>query len=270
MRIVLIKAARSHMSPLLHALNIGTLATWLSVACFGSVGIAVRGGVRGEVEKARDPHDQLETIALTEDFNAGDLAPSQATETGDSGSAEETEVPLAEPETLPAPPEMPDLPEVAPLPEIPDMPVPTTKPADNMASTPLPPRPVSKPNPKPATRSHMPVSAIGGSPQDKATALGKTGNGGRNGGTGRSDASRLAGGRMPAPAYPSEARAKGQSGTVLIEFIVGEDGRVISAFARGPSPWPILNERAVSTVLRWKFPPGSVAKFTRPIVFKLN
>ena len=96
------------------------------------------------------------------------------------------------------------------------------------------------------------------------------GNGGRNGGSGMSDANRLAVGRMPAPSYPSEARSKGQTATVLVEFIVGEDGRVISAVANSPSPWPILNDRAISSVLRWRFSPGSVTKFTRPIVFKLN
>ena len=85
-----------------------------------------------------------------------------------------------------------------------------------------------------------------------------------------SDAKRLAGGRMPAPSYPSEARAKGQTGTVVVEFVVGENGSVVSAYAKSPSPWPILNERAVSAVRRWKFPPGSVVKYTRPIVFKLN
>jgi len=259
------------MSSLIHAINIGTLATWLSVAGFGTVGIAVRnGGLRGEVEKAKDPYDQLETIALTEDFNAGDLAPSQATETGDTGEANETDVPFAEQETLPEPPEMPELAEVTPLPEIPDMPAPKVASADSVSAPPTPPRPVSKPNPKPATRSTTPVSATGGSPKGKVGAAGKTGNGGSNGGSGMSDANRLAGGRMPAPSYPSEARAKGQSGTVLVEFIVGENGSVISAFAKRPSPWPLLNEKAVSAVLRWKFPPGSVAKFTRPIVFKLN
>jgi protein TonB len=116
----------------------------------------------------------------------------------------------------------------------------------------------------------MPTNATGGSPDGKAEAKGKAGNGGRNGGSGMSDAKRLAGGRMPAPAYPSEARSKGQTGTVLVEFVVGEDGSVVSAYAKKPSPWPILNERAVSAVRRWKFPPGTVAKYTRPIVFQLN
>ena len=85
-----------------------------------------------------------------------------------------------------------------------------------------------------------------------------------------SDAKRLAGGRMPPPSYPSEARAKGQTGTVLVEFVVGENGSVVSAYPKNPSPWPILNEQAVSCVRRWTFPPGNVTKYVRPIVFKLK
>ena len=114
------------------------------------------------------------------------------------------------------------------------------------------------------------MSAAGGSPLGTVESQGKTGQGGRNGESGISDAKRLGGGRMPAPTYPAQARAKGQSGTVIVEFIVGVDGDVISANAKCPSPWPLLNERAVSCVRRWKLPPGGVTKFIRPIVFKLN
>lgn len=75
---------------------------------------------------------------------------------------------------------------------------------------------------------------------------------------------------MPAPAYPSEARRKGQTGTVVVEFTIDTTGRVISAFAKSPSPWPLLNEEAVRTVRRWRFPPGPVTKLQRPIVFQLR
>ncbi len=85
-----------------------------------------------------------------------------------------------------------------------------------------------------------------------------------------SDAKRLAGGRMPPPSYPSAARRGGQTGTVLVEFVVGEDGRVVSAHAKSSSPWPLLNDAAIRCVRTWRFPPGKVTKFVRPIVFKLN
>ena len=259
------------MSPFFYAIQIGTLATWLSVAVFGTVGIVVPVSVELlNSMKSEDPYADLESLVLTEDFNVGDTPPSQETDTGSTGDAEEIEVPFAERETLPTPPEMPEVAEITPLPEIPDMPAPVAKSSELVAPAPTKPRPVPRPSNKAPTRSSMPTNATGGSPDGQAEAKGKAGNGGRNGGSGMSDAKRLAGGRMPAPAYPSEARSKGQTGTVLVEFVVGENGSVVSAYAKKPSPWPILNERAVSAVRRWKFPPGTVAKYTRPIVFQLN
>lgn len=260
------------MSPVLYAINIATLATWLSVAGLGTVGIIMPGtfGSTGMVEESKDPFKDLESIILTEDFTTNTLPPSQETDTGSSGDAEETDVPLAPEETLPTPPEMPELVEITPLPEIPDLPAPSPSSMAAPAPSPVKPRPVPRPNAKDPTRSKMPTSTTGASTQGKADAKGKTGNGGRNGGSGMSDAKRLAGGRMPAPSYPAEARAKGQTGTVLVEFVVGENGSVISAYAKKATPWPLLNERAVSAVRRWKFPPGNTVKYVRPIVFKLN
>lgn len=258
------------MSPLFYALNIVTLAAWLSAAGFGTVGIAILGSPPAPQEKAQNPYDKLATIELTEDFFPGDPAETPATEAGDTGEADQAEVPLMEEETLPEPPEMPELADSEPLPEIPDLPEPKKKSEDAVAATPPPPRRTPAPSSTPPARGRTPVNKTGGSPQGTAGATGRAGNGGRNGGSGVSDATRLAGGRMPAPSYPSEARSKGQSGTVIVEFIVGENGRVVSAYAKKPSPWPLLNDRAVSAVLRWKFPAGGVAKFTRPIVFKLN
>ena len=75
---------------------------------------------------------------------------------------------------------------------------------------------------------------------------------------------------MPPPVYPAEARRRGQTGTLLVEFTVDAAGRVIAASAVTPSPWPLLNQEAVSAVRRWTFPPGSVMKLQRPIVFQLR
>ena len=85
-----------------------------------------------------------------------------------------------------------------------------------------------------------------------------------------SNSARLAAGRMPAPTYPAAARRGGQTGTVVVEFTVDTSGRVIAAHASKPSPWPLLNDEAVRTVRRWKFPPGEVMKLQRPIVFQLR
>ena len=250
------------MTRIFYALNIGTLATWLSVAGFGSVGIALHGGgPRALEEKPRDRFDELQSIALTEDFDVGDPPDAAATEAGSAAALPE--------EALPQPPQMPELAEAAALPEIPELPEPAAAAKEAAAAAPSPP--VSKPTPKESTRLKPATRATTRrSPQGPTTSPGKTGAGGSAGSTGQSDANRLAGGRTPSPSYPAEARSKGQTGTVLVEFVVGADGRVISAYASRPSPWPLLNERAVSAVLRWKFQPGSIVKFTKPIVFKLN
>lgn len=260
------------MNPLFHAINVSTFAVWLSMAGFGTVAIAVptaRDWLEERADKA-DPYADLESVILTEDFSVGELPASQETDTGTSGDAQQAEVPLAEQETLPEPPEMPETAEITPLPEVPDLPPPSPSAIAAPAPAPPKPRPSTSTSARRETRSSLPTSATGGSRSGVQGARGTAGQGGANGGTGMSDAKRLAGGRMPAPSYPAEARSKGQSGTVVVEFVVGENGRVVSAYAKSPSPWPLLNERAVSCVRTWRFPAGKVTKYVRPIVFKLN
>lgn len=75
---------------------------------------------------------------------------------------------------------------------------------------------------------------------------------------------------MPSPAFPAYSRRNNQTGTVVVEFIVDASGNVISAYAKSSSNWPLLDNEAVRTVRRWKFPPGGIMKLERPIVFKLN
>jgi protein TonB len=259
------------MNPLLYAMNVGTFAVWLSVASFGTVGVVIPTArellVASEVEM---PYSDLESVLLTEDFGVGELPSSQETDTGDTGIAAEEIAPLAEQDTLPEPVEMPEVADLTPLPEIPDLPPPSPVASSVAAPAPVKERPVPRTAAKTPTRSLRPTNATGGSIHGSATSQGTAGNGGRNGGSGMSDAKRLAGGRMPAPSYPAEARAKGQTGTVIVEFVVGEDGRVVSAYAKSPSPWPLLNERAISCVRTWRFPAGKVTKYIRPIVFKLT
>ncbi|MES2474792.1 MAG: energy transducer TonB [Verrucomicrobiota bacterium] len=258
------------MSPLLHAFNIATLATWLSVGAFGTVAIVVPVtlDLLQEKEDSADPYQDLESTFLTEDFSTGDLAPSQETDTGSSGEANEEEVPFAEQETLPTPPEMPETAELTPLPEVPDIAPPAPVPTKT-APAPTKPRPTTTRSSR-ETRSTMATNATGASIKGKPAAKGTAGNGGSNGGSGMSDAKRMAGGRMPPPSYPSAARSGGQQGTVIVEFVVGENGRVVSAYTKKSSPWPLLNDSAVRCVRNWRFPPGKVTKYVRPIVFKLN
>ncbi len=238
------------MQALFHSLNIGTLATWLSVAGFGTVGVVVH-----ERHEESSISETADTLLPDADFILGDVSP--PTPEGDPVEtlpAETNPSSLAEP--LHAPPELPALAEITPLPEIPELPefvptVPETSSAPSIQSSP---------------RSTPPRTARSTPP--RTTSSGQTGSG--TPGTGISSASRLAAGRMPPPSYPPEARRKGQTGTVVVEFTVDASGRVISAYAKSPSPWQLLNNEAVSTVRRWKFPAGSIMKLQRPIVFQLR
>lgn len=230
------------MAPLLHSLQIATLATWLSVVGFGAVGLVIHSdGPEGETPAP------LETRILPEDFTLGDTS---SPETGDSSSGPATPAVAG---TLPAPPEMPELTEFEPLPEVPSVPAPTA-----IRET----RPTTKPAARTGSGSPTPRST-----PRKTASSGSPSAGGR---PGMAETARLAGGRMPPPSYPPQARRRGQSGTVVVEFTVDASGRVISAYAKTPSPWPLLNEEAVRTVRRWKFPPGGVMKLQRPIVFQLR
>ena len=232
------------MHPLLHMLQIGTLATWLSVAGFGLVGVII-----SQQHRPSPVVGNPDTQWVSEDFTLGGEPPSP------SGPSAAT--PPAEPlPALPAPPEIPALTEFAPLPEIPDLPAPAPRKASPAAT----PSTRSTETPRQATSSTSRKSGTGTSSTRKPAGSG----------SGMSSAARLAAGNMSPPSYPAEARRRGQTGTVVVEFTVDGSGRVVSASAKSPSPWPLLNNEAVRTVRRWKFPPGPVTTFQRPIVFRLQ
>jgi protein TonB len=234
------------MQALIHSLNIGTLATWLSVAGFGTVGVIVPQWHPSPVIPG-----EAETTLINQDFTLGETAPLS------SGVASAETTPAAPAEVLSPPPELAPMAELEPLPEIPALPAPAIKPAASSA-----------------TRKTVGGTSAGAesSPPGRrqSASSGRGVAGGTSTSSGMSSASRLAAGSMPAPSYPAECRRKGQTGTVLVEFTVDSDGRVISAQAKSPSPWPLLNNEAVRTVRRWKFPPGGVMKLQRPIVFQLR
>ena len=78
-------------------------------------------------------------------------------------------------------------------------------------------------------------------------------------------------GKQPAPTYPREAVLARQEGTVVVRLVVGEDGRVQSAEADEPSPWPLLNQSALRTVReQWQFRRGPKRTYTVPIQFQLQ
>lgn len=235
------------MYSLLYSLHIGTLATWLSVVGFGAVGIVVHGRnpapVRPEIS---------ETQLISEDFTLG------ADSLPDSGEPQSEAANPTPADPLPAPPELSASAEIEPLPVIPDL-------------MPQPEQATEAPVKAKTSARVKPVGRSAG--KSSGTAAPATRNGAGNpgsGAAGMSNSARLAAGRMPSPNYPPYSRRHSQTGTVVVEFTVDASGRVISAFAKSPSPWPLLNAEAVSTVRSWRFPPGGVMKLQRPIVFQLR
>ncbi|MEO7100783.1 MAG: TonB family protein [Luteolibacter sp.] len=226
------------MNSLFHALNIGTLAAWLSVVGFGTVGVILPGG---QLVHDRVHFEKLEVLNVTPDITVSDEAPTPAPE----------QTAAASPEIPPAPPALPDIPSTAPLPEIPDLQQsPSTAPAVRPA-----PQHVS---------SRKPTATTSGNP----ASSGAPGNG--RVGNGMSLQDRLAAGHTPAPDFPPFSRRNRQEGKVVVEFCVNSDGRVTAAFAKNPSRWPLLNQTAVRTVLSWSFPPGDFITLERTITFKLD
>lgn len=233
------------MHSLTHALNIGTLATWMSVAAFGWVGVMLGRAVH--LPPVADVAG-VELVQTSLEVESVDAADSMSDASDQSASAESIE--------LPAPPEMLPAMQSEALPEVPDMPMAEVKKVSESI------KPAAKPASKPAAKPQR-SSAVAGNPSAANNAS-------ASGTATMSNAARLAAGRMPAPRYPSEARNKGQAGTVLIEFTVDPSGRVSSAHIASPCPWSVLNQEALRAVRNWKFPPGSVMTFKKPIVFKLR
>jgi protein TonB len=247
------------MHGILHSLQIGTLSTWLSLTTFGTVGVCVH---PWQPPAPTPLPITEESVVIPNDF----LLEAPLSSPGDTDATSPTESSTLRPDTpdlLPAPPELVPLADLAPLPEIPDLPPPPPVSAVResheapRASIPSTERSsLSRNNgPRPSASNSSASGSSSGSSLGSGTA---------------STASRLAAGRMPAPAYPSLAKRNGQTGTVVVEFTIGTDGRVISAYAQSPSPHASLNEAAVRAVRHWKFPPGGVMKTQRPIVFQLR
>lgn len=169
----------------------------------------------------------------------------------------ETEPPPAEP--TPEPPvELPPEPEPAPPPPpdamvepMPDIPKPAPAPRKAQA-----PKPRSATPPKPSTRRTSVANALSGDGRPAAPGTGAAG--GRGGVAG--DRAKPGYLRNPHPAYPAEARRAQQQGVVQIRVRVTADGRVAAASLARSSGFPMLDERALSTVRdRWTFKPARAA-----------
>jgi len=78
-------------------------------------------------------------------------------------------------------------------------------------------------------------------------------------------------GKQPAPEYPRSALREGQEGVVTVRLSVDVDGRVLTAEAASPSPWPLLNDAAIRVVKnRWRFGPGIMRLYEVAIRFQIN
>ena len=249
------------MSSILYALNIGTLATWLTVAGASTVACVVH--VVDRLPALNDGAGEEAELFITPQA-MGSAPPAEAPEeAADDLAAEEM---VAVPEALPELPEMPELPELAemePLPEVPDLPAPAvTRPATQ-----------PKPSARPTTGRPKESSATTG----RKPSSGESGRGtGQGNGTARGSGSsavgsdRWVGLRKVSPNYPSSARRQGQEGRVIVQFTVDERGYVVDAKVISESPFSVLNEEALRTVRRFRAKPGVRATTSQPIIFQLN
>jgi protein TonB len=253
------------MNSLLYALNIGTLATWLTVSAASTVATLVRVEERLPERNAAD--DGVSELFMTPQA-MGSAPPAESPAAADdavvSEQPEVTDEVVAE---LPETPELaaiPDLAEMEPLPEIPDLPV--------------APKVEPDARPKPAAR------AAGTQPkQGRTSTAGRSASSGESGrGSGRGNGSargagssevgsdRWLGLRKASPVYPAAAKRQGQQGRVVVQFTVDERGNVVDARVTGPSPYPLLNQEALRTIRRFKAKPGVRATTSQPIIFQLH
>ncbi len=78
------------------------------------------------------------------------------------------------------------------------------------------------------------------------------------------------------PKYPRMARKKGYEGTVVLEVLVDENGKVDDLMLFKSSGHAILDKAAISSVKKWLFEPGTIGqkrvkmKVKLPVRFKLN
>lgn len=231
-----------------YALNLVTLSTWMIVGMGSLVGFLVE--QEWVVPYVKKPMPLSVTTTV-------DIAPAEAPsgsesmdETEDAPSAGEF-MPVSQ--SLTPPPPMVPLEPMTELPEIPEMPQPVVKESAARVAAPS--------NQK--KQASLPAGQRG------ATKNRKKGDGPPSAATSLSFGSGA--GKQPAPHYPIQARRNNHQGTVVVEFLVGADGRVVNAWIKTPCPYESLNQSALSTIRsRWKFPVGEARRYRIPIVFQLK
>ena len=82
--------------------------------------------------------------------------------------------------------------------------------------------------------------------------------------------------RRVAPIYPANSRRRSEEGDVVLDVLVGADGRVTQITVAGSSDFERLDKAAVAAVQQWRFVPGRVAgepqamRLRVPIRFQLR
>ncbi|MGC3981545.1 MAG: energy transducer TonB [Steroidobacteraceae bacterium] len=75
------------------------------------------------------------------------------------------------------------------------------------------------------------------------------------------------------PQYPSASRRAGESGTVLLDIVVGPDGVPTEINVERSSGFQALDQSAVAAVRKWRFTVSSDTNYARvrlPVTFKLE
>ena len=72
---------------------------------------------------------------------------------------------------------------------------------------------------------------------------------------------------QPAPEYPYELRVRGIEGTVWVEFLVDESGRVYNPVVLRATA-PGFEEAVLRAVTKWRFEPG--LKKGRPVRYRVS
>ena len=256
------------MNPILYALNIGTLATWLSVSGASTVAyfVVTNDPLPQELEADSDLMTDGDVIDM-DLFSAGSASLADVdTQENDEAAPQEqiasAEAAEAMPETLEVP-ELPELAEAEPLPDVPDLPAPKPKPAAR-------PKPTRTASTNTGRETNSGTSRPAAKRKVTGSGSGSGSGASRGSGSGEVGAARFAGGRKPRPSYPSAARKQNIEGSVVVFITVDEKGNVVNAAIRKASH-PALNDSSIlSTLRRWKFRAGPRGSITQTIRFQLH
>jgi protein TonB len=79
--------------------------------------------------------------------------------------------------------------------------------------------------------------------------------------------------RQVNPVYPAASRRAGESGSVLLNIVVGPSGSPTEIHVERSSGFPALDDAAVAAVRKWRFTVSSDSDYARvrlPVTFKLD